>query len=175
MLGENLLKTLYIAAYTAFIKNFPASNSPSALGSRLRGFFLRPLLRKCGRNVNIQPRVTIQPFYNISIGNNSGIGKDSLIIAPAPVEIGENVLIGPQLIIYTANHRLSRDLPIIQQDMEIKPVKIGNDVWIGVRVTILPGVTIGDGAVVGAGAVVSNDVEPYSIVGGVPAREIGKR
>lgn len=172
---KKMFKYLYIAFYTVFIKNLPSGNSPKSAGSRLRVFFLQPLLGKCGSNVNIQSGVTMYPFYNISIGDNSGIGKDSLIIAPALVEIGENVIIGPQLVIYTANHQTSRDLPMIQQGMENKPVKIGNDVWIGVRVTILPGATIGDGAVIGAGAVVTQAVEPYSIVGGVPARKICQR
>lgn len=175
MVVKKLFRFIYISFYTLFIKNFPSSNSSRSVGSRLRAFFLRPLLRKCGTNVNIQSGVTMYPFYNISIGDNSGIGKDSLIIAPAPVEIGKSVIIGPQLVIYTANHQTRRDLPIIQQRMDNKPVTIGNDVWIGVRVTILPGATIGDGAVVGAGAVVTKAVEPYSIVGGVPAQKIGQR
>lgn len=115
------------------------------------------------------------PLYNISIGDNSGIGRDSIIIAPDTVEIGENVLIGPRLIIYTANHGTDRSIPMIRQSMVKSPVKIGNDVWIGGRVTILPGVVIGDGAVIAAGAVVATRVEPYTIVGGVPAKKIRER
>ena len=115
------------------------------------------------------------PLYNISIGDNSGIGKDSFIVAPDAVEIGENVIIGPQLIVYTANHGTERSTPMIHQPMVNSPVKIGNDVWIGARVTILPGVTIADGAVVGAGAVVTKNVEPYTIVGGIPAKKIRER
>ena len=115
------------------------------------------------------------PLWNISIGNNSGIGADSLIFAADKVEIGNDVLIAPQLVIYTANHETRRELPMIQQGMKNAPVRIGNDVWIGVRVTILPGVTIGDGAVIAAGAVLTKDVAPYAIVGGVPAKQIGER
>ena len=175
MLLRKIIKTICLGFYTLFLKHFPSSNSPHAFGCKLRLAFLRPFLKSVGKNVNIQPGVTMLPLYNIAIGNNSGIGRDSLIFAPEPVVFGDNVMTGPQLIIYAANHETRRALPMIQQGMNNAPVTIGNDVWIGVRVTILPGVTIGDGAVIGAGAVVTKDVEPYSIVGGVPARKIGER
>ena len=63
----------------------------------------------------------------------------------------------------------------LQKFTELKPVVIGNDVWIGSRVTILPGVTIGDGAVIGASSVVTKDVEPYTVVAGNPAEIIKRR
>ncbi len=169
------MKYFYFGFYALFIKNFPSVNSPNALGSKLRIFFLRPFLKYAGQNINIQTGITMYPLWNISIGNNSGIGADSLIFAADKVEIGNDVLIAPQLVIYTANHETRRELPMIQQGMKNAPVRIGNDVWIGVRVTILPGVTIGDGAVIAAGAVLTKDVAPYAIVGGVPAKQIGER
>jgi maltose O-acetyltransferase len=158
-----------------FIKNFPSKNTPMSFGCRLRLFCLRPLLQYAGHSVNIQPGVEMKPLWNISIGNNSGIGRNSYLSAEDKIQIGENVMIGPQLIVYTANHGTKRDIPMIKQGMIKKPVRIGNDVWIAARVTILPGVSIGDGAVIGAGAVVANDIEPYSINGGVPARKIRER
>ena len=115
------------------------------------------------------------PLWNIYIGDNSGIGRNSYLSAEEKIEIGNNVMIGPQLIIYTANHETKRDCLMIQQPMIKKPVRIGNDVWIGARVIILPGVSIGDGAIIGAGAVVTKDVTPYTVVGGVPARKIKDR
>ena len=84
---------------------------------------------------------------------------------------------GQDVIVYTTRHKDDRvDIPMREQGMaEVLPVTIGNDVWIGSRVIILPGVTIGDGCIIGAGAVVTKDVPPYSVVGGVPGRIIRKR
>jgi acetyltransferase-like isoleucine patch superfamily enzyme len=80
------------------------------------------------------------------------------------------------VIIFSSQHRYNIEgVPILFQGHEKKRVSIGKDVWIGANAVILPGVTIGDGAIIGAGAVVTGDVEPYSIVGGVPARKIGER
>lgn len=86
-------------------------------------------------------------------------------------------MMGPQVFIYTQNHNHDRtDIPMIAQGYEEeKPVVIGDDVWIGSRVTILPGVHIGEGAIIGASSVVTKDVPAYSIVGGNPAKVIKSR
>lgn len=111
----------------------------------------------------------------IRLGYNSGLGKNCEI--NGPVEIGDNLMMGPDVIIYTENHEFSRkDIPMNQQGGSgVKKVKIGNDVWIGARVIILPGVKIGDGAIVGAGSVVTKSVPSYAIVAGNPARLIRYR
>lgn len=84
---------------------------------------------------------------------------------------------GPDCIALTQNHAFDRvDIPMIQQGLqEEKKINIGNDVWIGQRVIILPGVTIGDGAIIGAGSVVTKNVNDYDIVAGNPARVIRNR
>lgn len=85
-------------------------------------------------------------------------------------------MIAAHSCITSVGHR--RDLlhvPMMAQGIEVEPVTVEDDVWIGMNCTILPGVTIGRGAIVAAGAVVRSDVAPYTIVGGVPAREIGRR
>lgn len=93
------------------------------------------------------------------------------------VTIGKNVMMGPNVAIITENHRFDRmDVPIREQGYyDRKPVVINDDVWIGMRVIILPGVTVGKGAILAAGAVVTKDVPEYAIVGGNPAKVIKYR
>lgn len=89
------------------------------------------------------------------------------------MHIGKNVMMGPDVTILTHTHNIERtDIPMGQQGMRISEVVIGNDVWIGMRVIIMPGVKIGNGVVIGAGAVVTKDVPDFAIVGGVPAKVI---
>ncbi|MCD6461281.1 MAG: acyltransferase [Thermoplasmata archaeon] len=109
-------------------------------------------------------------------GDNVTLNMFTWINAAGGVEIGNNVLIGPRVIIHSANHRFAdRETPIRYQGHEYRRVVIEDDVWIGGGAIILPGVRIGKGAVVGAGAVVTKDVPPFSVVAGVPARVIKER
>jgi maltose O-acetyltransferase len=84
-------------------------------------------------------------------------------------------MMGPEVLIYTANHGMEPGVPMRLQPLHSAPVRIGNDVWIGARCILLPGVTIHDGAVVAAGAVVTRDVPANAIAGGVPARVLKYR
>lgn len=122
-------------------------------------------------------RVSVQATFNCDNGQNIHVGEDFLsnynltILDIAPVNIGSHVMIGPNVDIYTVNHLLQA---IERRDYlaQAQPVTIGDDVWIGGKVAIMPGVTIGSDVVVAAGAVVTKDIPDGVLVGGVPARII---
>lgn len=139
----------------------------------LRSVCARNIVKAKTKKISVGRKAIIN--LNITIGDNSGIGEYSAIYGTC--YIGDNVLMAPECIIYTVNHNfmdISR-LILKQGVSEEKPVTIGNDVWIGRRVIILPGVTIGNGSVVAAGSIVTRDVEEYTVVGGNPARVIKRR
>jgi acetyltransferase-like isoleucine patch superfamily enzyme len=145
---------------------------PTALGLPIRYEFYRRTLRNCGKNVYVCFGAVF--FYpEISIGNNVMIGTR---VSVHHCDIGNDVFIseGTHLLGGSKYHHIERtDIPIIRQQGQMKRIRIGNDVWIGVNSIIME--DIGDGAVVGAGSVVTRRVEPYSIVAGNPARLIRKR
>lgn len=91
--------------------------------------------------------------------------------------IGNNVMMGPEVMAFTKNHRTEEvSIPMVDQgDIEEQPIVIDDDVWIGARSIILPGVHVGCSSIIAAGSVVTKDVEPFSVVGGVPAKQIKKR
>ena len=130
-------------------------------------------IANCGHNVNIEQGAYFTP--GLTIGDCSGVGIDCEVYGP--VSIGKNVMMGPEVVIYTSGHRFDRtDIPMMLQGSgEAEPVTVGDDVWIGRRVMIMPGVTIGDGCVIGAGAVVTKDIPPFSVAAGVPAKVIRTR
>lgn len=164
-------KIMYIV-YTMICKNLPETRH-FKIGGKMRTFFADKIIKKCGNNVNIEKGAKFTP--EVSIGNNSGIGVNCELWGD--ISIGENVMMGPEVVIYTQNHKKDRtDIPMCEQGHEeSKQVVIGNDVWIGRRVMIMPGVHIGNGCVIAAGAVVTNDIEDFYIAGGIPAKEIKKR
>ncbi|CAD6084847.1 CatB-related O-acetyltransferase [Escherichia coli] len=112
----------------------------------------------------------IGKFCSIAEGVKIGLGKHPVdFLSTHPVFYSENTCFPYRLKNYRANEK------VIESITESERVIIGNDVWIGVNAIVMDGVTIGDGAVIGAGAVVTKDVQPYTIVGGVPARVIRTR
>ncbi|WP_303014628.1 DapH/DapD/GlmU-related protein [uncultured Bacteroides sp.] len=167
------MKNILLLLYYGFVQHLPATDNSMSIFRiirRLRGSVGRGILEKCGKNVNIEKGANFGTGGGISIGNNSGLGINCKV--RGPLEIGNNVMMGPDVMILTSNHKHDRlDVPMNQQGfLAPQKVMIGNDVWIGARVMILPGVRIGDGVIIGAGAIVTKDVPDYAIVGGVPAK-----
>ncbi len=105
----------------------------------------------------------------ISFGSRVDVGENVVMRGGGGIYIGNNVLIAAGATLASQGHPTC---PPRWGRVVSKPVRIGNEVWIGANATILPGVTIGDGSIVAAGAVVTHDVPSFSIVAGVPARVI---
>ncbi|MDJ0531155.1 MAG: acyltransferase [Xenococcaceae cyanobacterium MO_207.B15] len=113
---------------------------------------------------------------SIQIEENVFLGPYSVIYGHGGVKIGRDTLIAMHSCILSSNHTIpDSNIPIRSQPDIPLPVTIGQDVWLGARVTVLGGVTIGDGCIVGAGAVVTKDLPPYSIAVGIPAQVIRQR
>lgn len=117
-----------------------------------------------------------QPFwcdygYNIEIGANFYSNHNLVILDGAKVRFGDNVFIAPNCGFYTAGHPLN--IPQRNEGLEYaKPITVGNNVWIGAHVVVLPGVTIGDNTTIGAGSVVTKDIPPNVVAVGNPCKVI---
>lgn len=136
-----------------------------------RDILLRSIIGHMGREVTI-----LSPFFcdygsHISIGDCTYINFNLTVLDEAPVTIGSHVFIGPGCSLLTAVHPLDAQERNKGTEKAL-PITIGDSVWLGGNVTVLPGVTIGEGAVVGAGSVVTRDVPPRTVVAGNPARII---
>ncbi|MGB6153001.1 MAG: acyltransferase [Pricia sp.] len=170
-----------------------------SIWNRLRGFYQSSRLGNLGSDVFIDKNVSLLRFpKNISIeeeavlkagaqicacninaavviGMRTTIGFYTFIYASDSIKIGNDCLIAPFVYIVDSDHSIERSHRINTQPNYSKPIIIEDDVWIATGAKILKGVTIGTGSVIAAGAVVKDDVPPYSIVGGVPAKIIGER
>lgn len=175
MLKNRLARTVVLAAYYGLAYHLPKSAAWGGLPRILRRVLCRLLFGQAGANLDIERRAYFGSGHRLRIGNNSGLGENCRLLGQ--VNIGDDVMMGPDCIIMTLGHEYrDRSCPMrLQGNTPERPVIIEDDVWIGVRVTILPGIRIGCGAIVAAGAVVTRDVPPYCIVGGVPARVIKER
>lgn len=136
-----------------------------------REALIRELFAEVGENVSIGPGFNCDYGLHIRVGKSFLTNYNVTILDIMPVTIGDYIMIGPNTMISTVNHPIS---PMgRRKHLGVgKPVTIGNDVWIGGNVTILPGAHIGNNVIVAAGAVVTKDVPDNCIVGGVPAKII---
>jgi maltose O-acetyltransferase len=128
-------------------------------------------------NVRIHPTASLRCGRNISIGRNSHINQYCCVWASpgSKIVLGDDLLMGPGVKIFSSNHGVEADLPMNVQPAVEKDIVIGQNVWLGANSVIVAGVTIEDGAIVAAGSVVTKDVLAYTIVGGVPAKPIKQR
>ena len=163
-----------------------------AFDTLMRRVIWRSVARRCGHGLHIGSGVGFKHLETFEIGNGVFIGAQSYIQGrfDGTCVLGDHVWIGPQSyfdardmiieehvgwgpgakVLGSTHTGIPIDVPIVQTDLEIKPVKIEAWADIGTSAVVLPGVTIGKGSIVGAGAVVTKDVSPFSIVAGVPAR-----
>lgn len=143
----NGTKRIWRILYCLTAKWLPVSYRMRA-AKQIRGWFARKIMKNAGANINIERGASFTE--GVSLGNNSGLGINCHI-QEGNVSIGNNVLMGSDVLIYTTNHETARiDIPIcLQGNTKPQDVVIEDDVWIGARVIILPGVTVKRGSVVG--------------------------
>ncbi len=185
----NFLLTIYVAIFEWI---------PTTIGIRLRYIAYKPLFKKSGR-FSIHAGVTILGFDQIELGDNVTIMKNSYLYAHEGgslkigdhsafntnvqlgasgglIVIGNYCLVGPNCVLRAANHNFDRtDIPMKNQGHTYGEILIEDDVWISSNSVVTANTTIGRGSVVAAGSVVNKDVEPLSIVRGVPAKFVARR
>ncbi len=155
--------------YMAITPHDPVSNRIKRALMQWRG-------AKVGRRPKIWRDVWVDDYRKLIIGTDVSIGKSAMLVCIGGVTIGDQVMIAHGAQIISAGHRIPEAGESMRfSGLEVAPVVIEDGAWIGAGAIVLPGVTVGRGAVVAAGAVVSRNVEPYSIVAGVPAAAIRYR
>lgn len=143
---------------------------------------LKSLVGSLGKNVHFEPNVRFDYGFNTTIGDNCSFNFDSVFLDCAPIKIGNNVLVGPNVSFLTPIHPLvseERNMRIYEDGSVhlfeyAKPITIGNNVWLCGGVTVNAGVTIGDDVVIGSGSVVTKDIPSGVVAAGVPCRVIRK-
>lgn len=137
----------------------------------LRNFILRLFGAKIGKSVNIYSSVKIWVPWNLEVGDYSTIGPKVNIYNQGKITIGSNTVISQKSFLCASTH----DFEISNYPLLLKPIKIGDQVWIAADAFIGPNVTISEGAVIGARSAVFKSVEQWTVVGGNPAKFIRKR
>lgn len=191
-LAKHLQSTLDREALLELYSRF--STGLGAFDAMMRGVIWRALAKSCGQGLRVEAGAGFKHPETFEIGNGVFIGAGAYVQGrfDGACRIGDRVWIGPQAyfdaralviendvgwgpgakVLGSTHTGLPVDVPIIQTDLVIKPVRIEAEADVGVNAVILPGVTVGKGSIVGAGAVVAADVAAYSIVAGVPAKFI---
>lgn len=163
---NKVLKCLYYAI--VLFGNVVINKIPSR---HFRKWFYKILGAKIGKGTILCRRVEMLFPKALEIEDNVAVGWFSELDARGGIRIGHDTNISSHVKLITGSH----DIDDSNFTADFRPIKVGHHCWIGTGAIVLQGVTIGDGAVVAAGAVVTKDVEPYVLVGGVPAKVIRKR
>ncbi|MCF0199098.1 MAG: putative colanic acid biosynthesis acetyltransferase [Bacteroidaceae bacterium] len=147
--------------------------TPSRFGifRKYRVWLTRLFGSKIDYSCSLMPSCKIEYPWNVTMGALSSLGEDSWVYAMAPISVGEKSCIGKDVYLLTGSH----DIESPRFTLVTKHISIGSAVWLSTGVRVLPGVSIGDGCVAGASAVLTKDVEPWTVVGGNPAKFIKKR
>ena len=146
----------------ALLQRYTSERDPALLGT---------LFGRIGKGTGVEAPFHCDYGWNIALGQRVYANAFCVFLDCAPIEIGDRVLLGPGVHLYTATHPL--EVAERRQGLEYaRPITIGDDAWLGGASIVLPGVSVGEGAVVGAGSVVSRDVPPGATVAGNPARPI---
>lgn len=134
---------------------------------------LRRIISNIKENICIEPNFWCDYGYNIKVGENFYANHNLVILDCAKVEFGDNVFIGPNCSFYTAGHPL--DAKQRNEGLEYAhPIKVGDNVWLGGNVVVLPGVFIGNNSVIGAGSVVTKDIPDHVVAVGNPCKVVKK-
>lgn len=132
---------------------------------------LRRLLREVGEGAHFEPTFRCEFGSNITVGANFYANFDCVMLDGGGITIGDNVLLGPRVAIYTSNHAADAG-ERVAGGCYARPVSVGDNTWIGGGVTVNPGVSIGRNAIIGSGSVVTRSVPDDSLAVGVPARVV---
>ncbi len=158
------------------VELFMAVTPHDPLSNRIK----RRLLQWRGATVGLNPKiwrdVWIDDYRKLTVGSDVSIGKSAMLGCIGGVTIGDQVMIAHGAQIVSAGHRIpSAGESMRFSGLDVAPIVVEDGAWVGAGAIVLPGITVGEGAVIAAGAVVTKDVEPYSIVAGVPGVAIGTR
>jgi maltose O-acetyltransferase len=173
----SIVQLLFLVLYYSLLRYLPASSS--IIGGKffkmIRYQCCRNIFKYCGKNVNIERNAIFGSGIDLCIGDNSGLGVNCIL--PGNIQIGKNVMMGPNCIIFSSNHEFDDiTIPMINQGhTEAKQTFIEDDVWIGRDVIFTPGRKIKKGSIIAAGCVLTKDFPEYSVVGGNPSKLIKSR
>lgn len=173
---KEFFRPVALILYYFFARYLPSTSMPfGQFSNKIRTSLCRIIFLECGEGAVVKRGVYFGTGSKLKIGINSQLGENARVEHDTVIK--DNVMMGLEVLALSTRHDHHKEnIPLIQQGyLERKPVLIGNDVWIGARSILLPGVTIGDHAIIGAGAVVTKNVDPWDIVGGVPAKIIRSR